>query len=116
MRVERRRNGRWLRLLASPFTLFATILFRQAAVDAVTPTDHLTRIDRYRVYTAPALRGEVAAFLRDVCTLHELEVLPHRWHAAQLLDRGIHLLAVLGPDLVGLLLQCAHHMRIAVAD
>ena len=26
---------------------------------------HLTRIDRYRVYTAPALRGEVGAFLRQ---------------------------------------------------
>ena len=34
-------------------------------------------------------RDEAAAFLRDVCTLHELEVLAHRWHAAQLLDRGI---------------------------
>ena len=34
-------------------------------------------------------RDEAASFLRDVCTLHELEVLAHRWHAAQLLDRGI---------------------------
>src|ERR1043165_668844 len=34
-------------------------------------------------------RDEVAAFLRDVCSLHELEVLSHRWHAARLLDRGV---------------------------
>src|SRR2546429_7947360 len=33
-------------------------------------------------------RDEVAAFLRDVCSLHELEVLSHRWHAARLLDQG----------------------------
>lgn len=34
-------------------------------------------------------RDEVAAFLRDVCSLHELEVLAHRWQAARLLDQGI---------------------------
>ena len=34
-------------------------------------------------------RDEVAAFLRDVCSLHELEVLSHRWHAARLLDQGV---------------------------
>jgi TrpR-related protein YerC/YecD len=32
---------------------------------------------------------EMAAFLRDVCSLHELEVLAHRWQAARLLDRGM---------------------------
>ncbi len=32
---------------------------------------------------------EAAAFLRDVCSLHELEVLAHRWRAAQLLDQGM---------------------------
>src|SRR5436190_18448078 len=32
---------------------------------------------------------EVAAFLRDVCSLHELEVLSHRWHADRLLDQGV---------------------------
>ncbi|MEP6641446.1 MAG: YerC/YecD family TrpR-related protein [Gaiellales bacterium] len=34
-------------------------------------------------------RDEVAAFLRDVCSLHELDVLSHRWHAARLLDQGV---------------------------
>jgi TrpR-related protein YerC/YecD len=32
---------------------------------------------------------EAAAFLRDVCSLHELEVLAHRWRAARLLDGGM---------------------------
>jgi TrpR-related protein YerC/YecD len=34
-------------------------------------------------------RDEAAAFMRDVCSLHELEVLSHRWHAARLLDEGV---------------------------
>src|SRR4051794_25671789 len=29
-------------------------------------------------------RDEAAAFLRDICSLHELESLSHRWHAARL--------------------------------
>jgi TrpR-related protein YerC/YecD len=34
-------------------------------------------------------RDEAAAFLRDLCSLHELETLAHRMHAARLLDRGL---------------------------
>ena len=37
-------------------------------------------------------RDEAAAFLRDICSLHELESLSHRWQAARMLDRG-HALA-----------------------
>ncbi len=33
-------------------------------------------------------RDEVALFLRDICTLHELESLSHRWQAARMLDQG----------------------------
>jgi TrpR-related protein YerC/YecD len=33
-------------------------------------------------------RDEVASFLRDICTLHELESLSHRWQAARMLDQG----------------------------
>ena len=33
-------------------------------------------------------RDEVAAFLRDICSLHELESLTHRWQAARMLDTG----------------------------
>ena len=32
---------------------------------------------------------EAAAFLRDICSLHELEVIAHRWQAATLLDQGM---------------------------
>jgi TrpR-related protein YerC/YecD len=32
---------------------------------------------------------EAARFLRDLCTLSELEAMSHRWHAAQLLDQGL---------------------------
>ena len=33
-------------------------------------------------------RDEAASFLRDICTLHELESLSHRWRAARMLDQG----------------------------
>jgi TrpR-related protein YerC/YecD len=33
-------------------------------------------------------RDEAAAFLRDICSLHELEALSHRWQAARMLDQG----------------------------
>lgn len=32
---------------------------------------------------------EIARFLRDLCTLPELEALAHRWQTVQLLDEGI---------------------------
>ena len=31
---------------------------------------------------------EAERFLRDLCTLSELEAMSHRWHAARLLDEG----------------------------
>ena len=33
-------------------------------------------------------RDESRRFLRDLCTLSELEALSHRWHIARLLDEG----------------------------
>jgi len=38
-----------------------------------------------------ALRGpdEVKRFLRDLCTLPELEALAHRWQTVRLLDEGV---------------------------
>ena|SRR5438067_2630925 len=33
-------------------------------------------------------RDEAAAFLRDICSLHELESLSHRWRVARMLDEG----------------------------
>lgn len=34
-------------------------------------------------------RDEVERFLRDLCTLPELEALAHRWRTVQLLDEGV---------------------------
>jgi TrpR-related protein YerC/YecD len=34
-------------------------------------------------------RDEVSRFLRDLCTLPELEALAHRWQTVQLLEQGI---------------------------
>jgi TrpR-related protein YerC/YecD len=33
-------------------------------------------------------RDEAAAFLRDICSLHELESLSHRWQAARMVHAG----------------------------
>jgi TrpR-related protein YerC/YecD len=37
---------------------------------------------------------EVERFLRDLCTIGELEAMAHRWEVAQLLDEGLPYLTV----------------------
>ena len=39
-------------------------------------------------------REELERFLRDLCTLSELEALAHRWQVAKLVDRGLPYLEV----------------------
>jgi TrpR-related protein YerC/YecD len=39
-------------------------------------------------------REELKRFLRDLCTLGELEALAHRWQIVRLLDRGIPYLEI----------------------
>jgi TrpR-related protein YerC/YecD len=39
-------------------------------------------------------RAEVEAFLRDLCTLSELEAMAHRWQVAGLLDQGLPYLEI----------------------
>jgi TrpR-related protein YerC/YecD len=39
-------------------------------------------------------RDEVRRFLRDLCTLPELEALTHRWQTVQLLERGMPYLEI----------------------
>ena len=39
-------------------------------------------------------RAEVEAFLRDLCTLSELEAMSHRWQVARLVDRGLPYLEI----------------------
>jgi TrpR-related protein YerC/YecD len=38
--------------------------------------------------------AEVEAFLRDLCTLSELEAMAHRWQVARLLERGLPYLEI----------------------
>jgi len=48
--------------------------------------------------TILALRGrdEVQRFLRDLCTLPELEALAHRWQTVKLLEEGVPYLEIAG--------------------
>ena len=39
-------------------------------------------------------RSELEAFLRDLCTLSELEAMAHRWEVAKLVERGLPYLEV----------------------
>ena len=39
-------------------------------------------------------RDEVERFLRDLCTIAELEAMAHRWAVAQLVDQGLPYLEV----------------------
>jgi TrpR-related protein YerC/YecD len=39
-------------------------------------------------------RDEVERFLRDLCTISELEAMGHRWAAARLVDKGLPYLEV----------------------
>jgi len=39
-------------------------------------------------------RDEVERFLRDLCTIAELDAMGHRWAVAQLVDRGLPYLEV----------------------
>jgi TrpR-related protein YerC/YecD len=39
-------------------------------------------------------KDEVERFLRDLCTLAELEAMAHRWEVARLVDRGLPYLEV----------------------
>lgn len=39
-------------------------------------------------------RDEVRRFLRDLCTLPELEALAHRWRTAELLEQGVPYLEI----------------------
>jgi TrpR-related protein YerC/YecD len=38
--------------------------------------------------------AELEVFLRDLCTLNELEAMAHRWQVAQLVDQGLPYLEI----------------------
>jgi TrpR-related protein YerC/YecD len=45
--------------------------------------------DLCRAFASLRTVDEVERFLRDLCTLGELEAMAHRWEVAQLLDEGL---------------------------
>jgi TrpR-related protein YerC/YecD len=54
-----------------------------------TAVDKLRDLDELAdAFLALRTRDEARRFLRDLCTLSELEALAHRWKIAQLLDEG----------------------------
>ena len=67
-----------------------------------------TDVDRHDVEEIPGLddlaealltlrdREELKRFLRDLCTLGELEALAHRWQIVRLLDQAIPYLEIAG--------------------
>jgi TrpR-related protein YerC/YecD len=68
-----------------------------------SPSGHLARQPVEPVQGLDALadailllrtRDEVRRFLRDLCTLPELEALSHRWQTALLLERGMPYLEI----------------------
>jgi TrpR-related protein YerC/YecD len=76
---------------------------RQTSTDTTPPASRPTAVDpgSRAVETVPGLsalaeafqtletREEVERFLRDLCTLPELEALTHRWQTVLLLDQGV---------------------------
>lgn len=60
-------------------------------VEAFTGLDDLA--DAFLVLRS---RDEVQRFLRDLCTLPELEALAHRWQTVKLLEQGVPYLEIAG--------------------
>jgi TrpR-related protein YerC/YecD len=60
-----------------------------AAAEADHPwvTDEIE--DLGRAFASLRTVDEVERFLRDLCTLAELEAMAHRWQVAKLLDQGL---------------------------
>jgi len=52
--------------------------------------------DLFRTILALESEQELERFLRDLCTLAELEALAHRWDVAKLVDEGLPYVEVAG--------------------
>ena len=50
--------------------------------------------DLFDAVKALRTRAEVEHFLRDLCTLSELEAMAHRWQVARLLEEGLPYLEI----------------------
>ncbi len=69
------------------------------ATSQTTSADHavepLSGLDELAdAFQSLRTRDEVTRFLRDLCTLPELEALTHRWQTARLVDQGVPYLEV----------------------
>ena len=51
-------------------------------------------VDLFDAIKTLRTRAEVEHFLRDLCTLSELEAMAHRWEVVRLLERGLPYLEI----------------------
>jgi len=60
-----------------------------SAVDTAYPVEDVAGLDDLAdAFLSMRSRDECRRFLRDLCTLGELEALAHRWQIARLVDEG----------------------------
>jgi TrpR-related protein YerC/YecD len=65
------------------------------AVSADHPVETLSGLSELaNAFQSLRTNEEVTRFLRDLCTLPELEALAHRWQTARLVDQGVPYLEV----------------------
>jgi TrpR-related protein YerC/YecD len=65
------------------------------AVSANHPVETLSGLSELAdAFQSLRTNEEVTRFLRDLCTLPELEALAHRWQTARLVDQGVPYLEV----------------------
>src|SRR3954447_11175421 len=51
-------------------------------------------LDLFATINSLKNRGELEDFMRDLCTIQELETLAHRWQVAKLLNQGLPYLEI----------------------
>ena len=63
---------------------------RTRSAAAVVPVDDVAGLSELaEAFTTLRTQDDVVRFLRDLCTLPELEALAHRWQTVLLLDQGV---------------------------
>ena len=68
-----------------------------ATATATTDSRHWPTSEHVELFVAVSslrTKDEVERFLRDLCTISELDAMAHRWQVAQLLDEGLPYLEV----------------------
>ena len=51
-------------------------------------------IDLFEAMWSLKSRAELEDFMRDLCTIQELQAMSHRWHVAKLVDEGLPYLEI----------------------